>query len=138
MYAGWLALSATATRNSSATFGSGMAPLSGRWMYLMPVVLTAASSSATPCSVGSLKLMIEANPCFFRFATPVASVAPPHANTASIWLKFVTPATSTFLTWAKTGAASIATARAAARRLAVMEYLPSAEYYFGWWLVVSG
>src|SRR5262249_33436931 len=61
-----------------------------------------------PCSVGTRRLMIEANPIFFNSGTASAVVAPPQATVVSRRAKLVTPGTVSLVTcWASAGATVI-------------------------------
>src|SRR5262245_13826129 len=61
-----------------------------------------------PCSVGTRRLMIDANPIFFSSGTASAVVAPPQATVVSSRAKLVTPGTSCLVTcWAIAGATAI-------------------------------
>src|SRR5579872_6244645 len=87
--------------NWSATAGSGALGLKGRCTKLMPAALAAAASASisAPGSVGSLKLMMDANPIFLIPATEPGVIAPTQATVVSTREKFVIPGTVDFLTW---------------------------------------
>src|SRR5439155_21942511 len=125
MYAGSLPGVVSVCRNFSGTAGSGDAVLNGMLKNLMPASFAAAASSSmlAPCSVGTRRLMIDANPIFFSSGTAAAVVAPPHATVVSRRAKFVTPGIVSFVTCC--AAAVAATSASAIERHARMGMAPS-------------
>src|ERR1700730_1684842 len=113
MNAGSLPFAVMAARKRSATAGSGDCALNGMAKKRMPAALAAAASASmsAPDSVGSRRLMIDANPIFLISGTASAFVAPAQATVVSTRAKLVTPGTVSLVTfWAPTGAAHSDTA----------------------------
>src|ERR1700730_4494762 len=81
----------------------------------MPAALAAAASASisAPCSVGSRRLMIDANPIFLISGTASAFVAPAHATVVSTRANVVTPGRVSFFTFC--APAGLAYRHAAAR-----------------------
>src|SRR5262249_26044600 len=96
-----------AVRNLSATAGSGDWPLNGILKKLMPAAFAAAASASmlAPASVGSRRLMIDANPNFLSSGTASGVVAPPQATVVSSLAKLLAPGTVGRVTCAFAGAA---------------------------------
>src|SRR5580765_6204766 len=97
----------------------------------MPAAFAAAASASTlaPASLGSRRLMIDANPSFLISGTPSGFVAPPQATVVSSRAKFATPGTSDFVTCCAAAGRANANARSIRndRRLIMDDSFPGPD-----------